>query len=423
MNRMTRVCCVLLAMGAIMSLTGATCDPNLGDISNDNSNSGGFTPVRTQINAHPQGRIQAGDDVVFYGFDGANGVDYIIPSAGDVVGRGIPNAESYVSYSFAVAGRRAFLVDNSLEASVFDADTGNLDTLPLTEITLKNIPSSQYEKGHVQADGDFCAVICEETEVTDGKIVKVIDASGANPQVISFTQNPAPTAEQVEQVAVHAASGLVAVEAAGKFYIFDINDPTAAGVEFDAVAAGIGDLQMAFDGERILYADDSATFNAIVLDLATGDNLPLAENPAAGRRLALANGSFGYFLSNNSVGAHFRSAIGVLDAGISATLTTVTTAALDDFIDGSTPNNGLVGYGSTITVTADGSRWFIAGDEDIGSGDYLQTSTGGAFTVVPDPLDQDELGCPATDVHASANTVAFKTGEGSEVKVGYIILD
>jgi hypothetical protein len=215
----------------------------------------------------------------------------------------------------------------------------------------------------------------------------------------------------------------VAVEADGKFYIFDINDPTAAGVPFDAVAAGIGDMQMAFDGDRILYADGSATSNAIVLDLDTGDNTPLADNPASGLRLALANGSFGYFLSANSVGAHFRSAIGVLDAGNSPALTTVTSAALDDFIDGSTPNNGLVGYGSTITVTADGSRWFIAGDEDIGSGDYLQTSTGGAFTVVPDPLDQDELGCPATDVHASDNTVAFKTGEGSEVKVGYIILD
>jgi hypothetical protein len=95
-----------------------------------------------------------------------------------------------------------------------------------------------------------------------------------------------------------------------------------------------------------------------------------------------------------------------------------TKAPLDQYIDGSTVNNGLVGFAGQAAIVPDGSYIFL-------SSAYLQYSTGGTFTVPADPAETDLWGCPAVDVHASDTTVGFKTAAtstASKDKLGYIIL-
>ncbi|MCH8253153.1 MAG: hypothetical protein IID36_11935 [Planctomycetes bacterium] len=100
-----------------------------------------------------------------------------------------------------------------------------------------------------------------------------------------------------------------------------------------------------------------------------------------------------------------------------------TLAPIEQFIDGSTTNNGAFGFAQTAAITPDGSRLFIAGREGVGSGEYLQLSTGGAFGLFADPTGEDAYGCSGTDVSVTANTVAFKSERNNETVVAYIILN
>ncbi len=94
----------------------------------------------------------------------------------------------------------------------------------------------------------------------------------------------------------------------------------------------------------------------------------------------------------------------------------------------------LIGYGSSMCITPDGSRWFLAGWGPIDSTwDYLQMSTGGAFEDFEDPEGNTTSGSVmATDVSCSANVVAFRVLRetpdsncltNEEWVVGFILLD
>jgi len=93
---------------------------------------------------------------------------------------------------------------------------------------------------------------------------------------------------------------------------------------------------------------------------------------------------------------------------------------LDQPIDGSTANNGLVGFAGGMCVTPSGNYVFL-------SDWYLQYSPATAiFTVPADPDGSDSYGCPAWDVDCSDDTVGFKTAatrtSSTDKTVGYIIL-
>jgi hypothetical protein len=274
-----------------------------------------------------------------------------------------------------------------------------------------------YDPGNIQADGDYCITISEESDVDDGVIVKVIDVSDGSPTVIPLTTNPSTAAELVEQVAVDGETATAVAVADDSFHIYDINAPTAAPTVV-AVANGIGDTQIAVDGGYILFHDDQSPSEIGLVNIATRAVTGLT-HAAAAKELALAGGSFGYFVdrdAGDSVGNFQRSAFGTVP-GPGATL-----AADDAFIDGGTTNNGLLGWGESIAVTPDGARWFIGGKTSVGSGEYLQTGTGGAFEVVEDPSGLDAYGCKGTDVSVSSNTVAFKIGLNTDTTLGYIVL-
>jgi hypothetical protein len=379
-----------------------------------------FLIVKTDIPVRLDSGLQCGDDLIAFGTDTSKGVSYIIPSEAPTSGTPVTDSDLYSSKGFAVGGQTIFLAGSNtgslmFQVSVFDVPTATITkTYTDEEIRLARIPAAIDDKGHIQADGDYCVVICDQGSVTDGKIIKVIDVSGAEPVLIAFDENPASTGFGVDQVAVDAATKTVVVVADDIFYIYDIDDPTAAPTQITA-PNGVGDYVIQISGNNIIALDDQNYEEAFLVDLSTSSIAALTDSLATGNP-AIGGTTFAFFAdadANDSSGGSLRTAVGTFPGpGFGK-------APLDNPIDGSTSNNGYVGFAGDMCVTPSGSHVFL-------SDSYLQHSTGTAlFTVPPDPEGSDPYACPAWDVDCSSDTVAFKTASDrsdSDKTIGYIIV-
>jgi len=384
---------------------------------NGNDNSGGastnFTATKTNIDVHNAGRIAVGDDILVYGFGGFAGVDYIVPSAGDTAGRGIPNGDNFVADAFVALGKKIVLTQNFL-ITVFDTESGTSTEIAEADVRLTNSPVGLYDQGTLKGSGMMVAI-----RNNSGSKVGVVDISGATPNVINFDVD---VPSNVSEVDIDADTMQVVAVSGDSFYVYNINDPTAAPTVWDVSAAGgIGDSQIHLSDGYIFYEDNEAFGNARFIDVATGQVTTLTENPQAGT-LNSDGGRFCTFVdrdANDSNGGDQRGAIGTIP-GPGAMLSG------DEQIDGSTTNNGFVGWSQVCTITPNGTYTFLSGSESIGSGEFLQVSTGGAFSLVNDPDGSSPYGLPATDVAVNGSLVGFKTGDGTtagaNTKVGYIIL-
>ncbi|MBN2448402.1 MAG: hypothetical protein JXO22_16870 [Phycisphaerae bacterium] len=391
----------------------------------DGSGTAAFTIVKTGISMRHDAALRCGTDLIAfgtgYGDSSIIGVSYIIPSTAPTAGTPVTNTELYACKGFAVGGHTIFLAGSNtaslaFQVSVFDALTGTmLKTFDAEEIRLGGIPVGADDPGHMQADGNYCVVICDENEVTDGKIIKVIDVSGAEPALIAFDQNPVDYNNMVDQVAVDAATGTVVVAADDTFFVYDIAAPDVAPTQI-AAPNGIGDVQMQMNGSYVIALDDQSYPQAMLVDLAGASIIQLPDGEGT-FDLDIGSQTFAFYAdydSDDSSGGSQRAAVGTVPGpGFSK-------AAMDDYIDGSTTNNGLVGYAGSLCVVPDDSYVFLGGW-------YLQYSTGGASFVVPaDPEGADTYGTPAWDVDCSAKLVGFKTAttrsDNTETTVGYIIL-
>ncbi len=414
---------VMAASFMFVVLAGADCgtggipggDPNGGGQDGGGNDGGdlGLTVVKTAIALHVQGRIEAGDGIVAYGTGGFAGVDYI--NVGDTAGRGVTNGANFKAKSFAVCGKK-IIFDENFQLTVFDTTDASSTAIPLTDIRVARTPASVDEGGHFQSDGNLVGVMNDAGSVTDGKEVKVIDVSAAAPNVISFDVNPASSPAQI---AVDASNPHVAVVANHIFYIYDVANPTTAPVQWDVSGLdGVDNAtQMRFSGGYILYHDNAAFGNARLLDTTDGTVVAMTSNPAA-QTLAMAGGKYAYFVNRDaadSFGTVNRSGIGDVP-------TAAAVLAGDTQITAGTDNNGFVGWGQTAAITPNGAWFFLAGFESIGQQEYLMAGTGGAFGLVPDPADASADGLQASDVSATATTVAFKVGSNNDTTVGYITL-
>jgi hypothetical protein len=384
-----------------------------------------LTIVKTGIAMHCQAKILAGDDLVVYGSGQINtnkGVNYIVPSAGDTLGRGITDGESWCSYSFAIAGKKIGLVKDDFTTAVYNTTTSTLSAILITDIRLNSINGGAYCAGNIQGDGNYFAVICDAGLVTDGKTLKVIDVSGSSPVVISFSKEN--LANQIVQVAVDGTAKKVAAAAADKFYIFDITTPTADPVIVENPNGTAINVQMVFKDGKILYAD----FNNEKMQLATvasGLITTISVDADGWDKPALIDvdmngGKLGFFLKEFYVGINYRTAVGNVSDAPNVSKAPEPNAATK--IDGSTTNNGFLAYDSTMGITPDASKIFIAGFADIGAGEYLQYSNGGVDFKLIQGTGGDAYGFPASDVSSTNNTVAFKGGRENATVVCYIKL-
>ncbi|MCW5848388.1 MAG: hypothetical protein KIS95_14235, partial [Anaerolineae bacterium] len=340
----------------------------------------------------------------------------------------IPNSAGlFDALDFVIAGTKVALVRSNNAVSIFDTATGTL-----TDISPNQIELDPFNGLGLLADGDYVVTVSDGEEVTDGRILKLIDVSGETPALITFPN--VLESEYWEMAAIDAESMRVAGLATnGDLYVFDIGNPDAAPVVidlgFDSVATVSETAQMQLEGDYVLFHDISDIDPAVILlNLSDSTMTPFDFN-ATNRhtRLALNGGSFAYFLVAESADredagpqVRYRSAIGTVDNAPSATLA----AQFDDFafrtssvdlgmfeqstcLDATRMN---IGYGISVCITPDGQRWFLAGNQSVDrNGDHLQMSTGGAFTDFEDPEGSTVTGSVmAADVKCSSTTVVFR---------------
>ena len=388
---------------------------NMNDNDNDNMGGGTLSAVVTTIDVRHDGRVAAGDGIIAYGTGAFSGVDYI--QLGDTTGRGIANSDDYRADSFVVIGKKIILVGTDFSITIFDTENDTTEAIALTDIRLQNIPVDITDTGHIRKDGMYVGTMSDDGEVTDGKIVKVIDVSGANANIISFDVNPP---SQPDQIDVDASNPHVAVVDGDIFYVYDIENPDDAPMEFDVSAeGGIEDRQIQFKNGLILYhafVNGQGTL-AKVLDTSNGTVTDLGENPADAELCLAQSGAYIYFVdrdANDSIGGDQRSAIGTLP-DVNPTL------AGDTQVANGTDNLGRFGWAFNCAVTPDGDYYFLCGGDSIGTSSWLQVSTGGAFTLLPDPSGLDD-NLRASDADATNSLVAFKMGRNTDTTLAYIEL-
>jgi len=436
-------------------------DNNVNDNNvNDNNVNDNEAPalVKTQISlGYLSGtlhRIEAGDDLVVYAVP--DNVRYFVPSTYDdtiTEGTEIPGAGTlYETSSWKVAGKKVALTTGSGRVAIYDTVAGgNPVEVPGGEVTLASLPVEPYEPGHMASAGTYFAVICDPNEVDDGNAVKVIDVGGSTAQVISFP-TPADALDTPEQVAIDADPARVAALWGNFIYVWDIMDPTADPLAFEFnLGSPLGDIfdnvQIAFDDDYIIYRADIGDGVTALLNVTDSSITNLGnEGPfSINTPVALAAGSFGYFAVEEDVdqistgGAVYRSSIGTVANPSALSAPDRLADPIDVERDDCIATPGKYGYGSSIAITPDGERWFIAGtiavDRDV---EFLQMSTGGDFMLFEEtetPAEgRSQTGyVMGSDVSTSANTVAFWTlrqyQEGSgcitddDWAVGFIVLD
>ncbi len=415
--------------------------------------------IKTQISAGLISgalvRIQAGDDLVVFETSetSTDMLAFIVPTQSDSMTNSaseIPGGTTlYGVGNWIVVGKKVALVRSNNTVAIYDTTTPSVSPVDLSagEITLAPLPTAPYQAGHMTSDGQFIAVLTDMFEVDDGNAIKVIDVSGATAEITSFP-NPEEPGSPV-QVAVNADSRQVAAYWGNSIYVFDIDDPATGPLVFTFnLGSPLGDFhaqnpaQMQFDGPYILYrASSEGTTSLLNTVEGTVTNLTADAEFSMTLPVAMNGQSFLYFPSSESVDQIFsgatvtRSAIGTTIAPASLTLADqlgTIEVTRSDCLDGR--EQGKIGYGSKMAITPDGEQWFISGegavDEDI---DYLQMSVGGEFSLFEDPEDESHSGyVMASDVSASANTVAFwtlrQTPGGDclaeeDWVVGFIVLD
>jgi hypothetical protein len=402
---------------------GGNSNGNVND--NDNGSPGVLDFVLTDIPVHVQGRIEVGDDLIAYTDIDANRTpsepNYLVPSAGDTVGRGIPGGGDFDTDSFKVSGKKIILSDETSERAfgitIFDTTDESFAPVPLEDIRLATIPIGNYAPGFIEVDGDF---VVTRNDTPDNVDVKVVNIAAATPEVIDFTVNPS---EFVAMVNVDSETRTAVAASSSIFSVYDIDNPGADPVEFDV--SGFGgiddDVQFAFDEGIILYVDDSSEGVVHILDISTPGNEPQTiATPNRGTSRVILRGSHYGFLYQGPSGQGLTAAIGVLpnlDPNISDGETVFENSA----------NGGRFGYGDTIAVAAGASvTWFLGGRDDIGLVNPFQRSTnrGVSYSVTPDPRSPDDnLAAGDVVTNVDGSLLGFKHEANDEQFIGYLILD
>lgn len=370
--------------------------------------------VKTGIAVNYRARIAVGDSIIAYGTGPVKGVDYI--KAGDAKGQGIPGGENFSNNSFAtLSGDRIVLTKtDDFSLHLFDAKTGKISEI--SGVKLKAIGGSMRYGGAIQADGDFLIAL---TESAQGDQITIIDFSGNAPVVTNYKnwkQN-----NYLKQMAIDAESGWAAVQGSEEMaaFMFKSGDgkPLVHGFKDKG---GAETDQMKIDGEILYYFGAKSTkSNLFQMNLRTGEIKQVGEFPAA-PSVGANDGTVAYFLDRDAKDKNGTEArLAVMKKGG----TPVVAAPTDRFIDGSTKNNGIIGFGNMIAVTPDGKYVFIAGNESVGRTEILQYYDGAGVKLVNDGISATSpKALPGSDIVANSSLVAFKIGTDNNTSLAYIKL-
>lgn len=408
---------------------------NNGGNNNSNSNGGptgdiqALRVVPTNAQVDSGGEARAGDDIIAIGTGQGSGVQYLIPSRGDVDPIDMTAFESFVPAGFGVAGNWVIMRNFDGEVFLFDGNTEQLTSVPEADLALF---SGAAPPGFPEfwADGDYIVTVADGNRVADGLRIKMIDVGADPPTITSFVDPPVEPVQFRENekwhMAIDTANRQFVALVTDFVVIYDMDDPTAQPAVIDTSAVGgvsNRDQTHLDDGFLIYHAHELSGNNrelTYMLDLEMSITTLIDENPSRPRPMDLESGIFGYFahVSDADVSTNdtARSVFGTVASGAPemTQLNDARTAL------GADPEDGIVGYGCTIAITPDGRYRFVAGCGNVGVAEYLFISTGGPLEVLADQLDLDflGLGTPASCVDASNTLAVFRTSQS----VAYIEL-
>jgi hypothetical protein len=391
--------------------------------SNDNGGGGSIDSLRvvlTRVTPSETGDIRVGDDVIAVGTGNESGVQYIIPSRGDLDPISLSNFETFQASGFAVTQKWIIVRNFDGDVSVFDSDAESLSTFAEAELALA-AGAAAPNFPEFFTDGALAVTFADPTKVTDGQPVKLIDLATSPPTVLSFPDPPvtpvANRTSEIWQAAVDADAERFVVQVTDFIIVYNANDPNAEPQVWDLTAIGGVTVQqeIRLDGDWLIYQAHEQSGNGRwltrLLNITNGVSLLISENPSRPRPLALQGSSFGYFahVSDDDVSTNdtARSVFGSIQ-GDAANVTQLNDARTPL---GSDPDDGILAYGCSVAITPDARFRFVAGCGTVAIAEYLYASNGGAFRVIPDQADLDPagLGTPASNVVASDTLVAFRT--------------
>jgi len=425
----------LLVSGAMIAAgTGAQCPSNggMGATNNNGNTSGGgalngLSIVLSGLSA--DGDIRVDDHVIAVGTGENGGIEYVIPSEGTDV-HSVTNSATLVESGFNVAN--GWIAARDFDGNVFLHNTGDESTMALPETQLSHF-SGAAGTMEFWADEAYIVTVADHNRVSDGHKIKFIDFSGASPVITSFTQDipdQQGTSQEIVLCAIDADEKEILVLQTDVFYLYDMDNPTAAPHMLDVSSDGgaTNAEQFWYDAGKVIYhsrnTDNDNRRMVMIADLGTDTVTELSENPAAPASVYLLAGQFGYFthqtdddIITNQVA---RSIWGEVNGAITITETHDTDTLIAD-----TREDGLIGYGLTLAITKDGRFRFLAGGGAPNLAEYLQVSrNGGAFVAFPASASQhanvDPDGVEATEIVTSNAICAFRTLTNNQM--AYILL-
>jgi hypothetical protein len=412
-------------------MDGGNGDGGDGDGGNDGGSAGAGLPDLTLsgIRVHVQARIEVGDDVVLFTSAEADGTpgpaQYVIPSQGDTTAREISTPDLFDNNSFKVAGKKLILFDDAAATdrdfgvTVYDTQTQSLSPIPLADIRVASIPVSNFGPGFIDVDGGLIATINDTGSLgADGdELIRVIDVGSAEPQVIKFSVNPEnDNLATPDQVCVSAESRLVVAArfVTRTFYVYDIDDPTAAPTEIEVDDMRAFDTQFDLTGNTLLFtAREGNEVFAYLLDVLDPAADPVKlETPRGGADRVRFLANLYAFQTNGGA------AIG--------TLSDTTPATPPAGSNTGTGGTIAIGYLDNNTgVDNDTPIWFTGIQDNIPSNDPIEYSLGdGNWNELEDDDTPGDV-LTAGDVHTdlAGKYLAFKYEVDDDQYLGYAILN
>lgn len=366
-----------------------------------------FELVHTKIQTRRDTPLAAGDGIVAFA-TGRQGVAYF--RVGEDKQRSIPNGQQYRGDLFHVCGKLIVLANRN-NLFVHDTVSGRTEAIEDSDVHLRYRKGALFGPRYVDADGYLVATVNEPTKVRDRSVIKVLDLSGDEPQVVSLRGSL--TVDDVSSVAVSAKHGYVAVGSKRKQAIFVAKvAPGAKLKKFDVSGYdSFGEMDMALLDRYVVY-QDAAGFSSIrALDLDSGSVITpdYAKHGGSWGTTVATNGHVVTWPTRDPhatfvVSDYFKRTSPLVNSG-----------------EQLSPNSysGKFGQGNSITVAHEGTI-FLAGSQSISEKRCLQMSMDDRWVAVTGP---DAKPIPAIDVVGGDAMVAFKTGKRSTsapVTISYI---
>ena len=430
MNRRT----ALLVVMVLACCLGMQCPPGNNPNPNPNGNTAnrvGLTVVKL-TNATTTDRGPAvGDGVIAFNALGNSVLAWL--KVGEAIPKELvpPTDMAHDSKAFHFSGKKLVVRDRrSGNLFVFDTQTETAKPMLATSINM----GSSIGPNLWEVDANLVATVNATTTTTDGagRRIKLVDISNINSFVVTpFLVDPAqgaPTAIDLD-----AANKRIIVRAGDTFYLYDINNPSAAPQQFarGVLLGGTGNAEVQIQGNFVVFFDNDEKFT--LLNLTTGQFTQPTRNPArANRGLSFEESRFAFFTRQN---ADDGSTITVLNRCLSGTTSTL--ASLLDpagtFINGTNADNGRIGFGAVADVSPDGKYVFVSGETivDVSLQERLSISTdGGEFKACVELADLNAVALNAiraSGASCSNNLVAWNypidpTATFSTISVAYAVL-